>query len=268
MPPKLAVAELGHGEPLVLLHGIATDHRIWSLVAPELAVERRVVTPDLPGFGSSAPVGEDFELERVAERVARGLAGQGVTGPFDLVGHSLGGGVAIVLAATRPRLIRRLVLVAPAGLRPLPSAVSNLLAAGADAVLAARRSAAPLADVWWGRRVLLGLTAADGAQLPATLARQLVEASATARRTGPALAAITSTDLRPMLSDLHTPVGVIWGEADLTVPIRMLDDLLGARPDAVVARVAGAGHIPMVERPHEFVTALRAVLTDLSPAAT
>jgi pimeloyl-ACP methyl ester carboxylesterase len=263
MSAKLAVSEVGSGEPLVLLHGIATDSRIWSLVTPELSERRRVVTPDLPGFGRSESVGTGFELERVADRVVRGLAGQGVTGPFDLVGHSLGGGVAIVLAATRPRTVRRLVLVAPAGLRPLPQAVSNLLAAGADAVLAARRGAAPLADVWWGRRLLLGLTAADGAQLPATLARQLVEASATARRTGPALAEIASADLRPILAELTAPVGVIWGEADRTIPIRVLEDLLSARPDAVVARLPGAGHIPMVERPFEFVAALRAVLADL-----
>ena len=188
--------------------------------------------------------------------------------PFDLVGHSLGGGVAITLAAAHPRLVRRLVLVAPAGLRPFPLPVSSLLAAGADAVLAARRGAASLTDVWWGRRLLLALTAADGAELPAAVARQMVEASASAKRTGPALASITSADLRPTLARLQMPLGVLWGEADRTVPIRALDDLTSLRPGAVVARVADAGHVPMVERPDAFVMALEHVLDSLGlPAA-
>jgi pimeloyl-ACP methyl ester carboxylesterase len=260
MPALLALDEVGRGDPLVLLHGIATDRRIWTLVAPELAQRWRVVTPDLPGFGESVPVGEDFVLDEVADRIVRGLAGRGIRGPFDLVGHSLGGGVAIALAGAHPRLIRRLVLVAPAGLRPFPLPVSNLLAAGADAVLAARRGAAQLTDVWWGRRLLLALTAADGAELPASMARQMVEASASARRTAPALATITSADLRPTLAALELPTGVIWGEADRTVPIRALDDITAARPDVVVARVADAGHVPMIERPEAFVTALEHVL--------
>ena len=227
---------------------------------------RRVVTLDLPGFGGSAPVGEDFDLERVAERIVHGLSGRGIHGPFDLVGHSLGGGIAITLAANHPRLVRRLVLVAPAGLRPFPATVSNVLAAAADAVLAARRGAVSLTDVWWGRKLLLSLTAADGAELPPTLARQLVEASATAQRTAPALATITSADLRPALAQLRMPLGVIWGELDRTVPIRALDEVVKARPDARVTRISDAGHVPMVECPERFVAALQPLIQDVTTA--
>ena len=229
-----------------------------------LAETHTVYAPDLPGFGGSAPVGADFELGQVAERIVRGMAGRGIHGPFDLVGHSLGGGIAIALAAVHPHLVRRLVLVAPAGMRPFPAAVSNLLAAGADALLAARRGAVSLTDVWWGRRLLLALTAADGAELPPTLARQMIEASATARRTAPALAAITSTDLRPLLELTRMPLGVIWGEADRTVPIRALDDVLAVRPDALVTRIPAAGHVPMVEFPEEFLAALRPLIEDVT----
>ena len=157
--------EFGTGEPLVLVHGIATDRSIWDLVVGELSRTRRVVALDVPGFGASAPAGEDFVLTEVADQIVEGLALAGITGPFDLVGHSLGGGISIVLAAAHQPLVRRLVLVAPAGLRPFPAAISNLLAASADAVLAARRSAAPLTDTWWGRRLLLALTAADPADI-------------------------------------------------------------------------------------------------------
>src|ERR1700722_13228468 len=103
MPALLAAQEVGKGEPLVLLHGIATDHHIWDVVVPVLAAERQVVTLDLPGFGGSAPGGGEFDLGLVADRIVRGLAGRGLHGPFDLVGHSLGGGIAITLAAGPPR---------------------------------------------------------------------------------------------------------------------------------------------------------------------
>jgi abhydrolase domain-containing protein 6 len=264
MPRLLALEQVGTGEPLVFLHGIATDRRIWGLIDGELARERRVVTVDVPGFGESAPVGAGFDLQRVADRIVRGMAAQRVPAPFDLVGHSLGGGIAIMLAAQHPRLVRRLVLGAPAGLRPFPLAVANILAAGADAVLAARRTAAPLTDTWWGRKLLFALTAADAAELPPTLARQMVEASAAARRTAPALATITSADLRPVLAGTSMPLGVIWGEADRTVPIRALEDLLQARPDALVARIDDAGHVPMIERPEQFVAALLGLLKDVT----
>jgi pimeloyl-ACP methyl ester carboxylesterase len=264
MPPRLAIDDHGTGEPLVLVHGIATDRSIWDLTVGALARDRRVVTLDVPGFGESEPAGEEFDLREVADQIVAGLAAETVSGPFDLVGHSLGGGIAIMLAATHPQLVRRLVLVAPAGLRPLPAAISTLLAAGADAVLAARRGAAPLADTWWGRRVLLALTAADAAEVPPTIARQMIEASATARRTAPALATITSADLRFTLAHTQMPLGVIWGEADRTVPIRALDDLLQSRPDATVIRIPDAGHVPMVERPDDFVAALRTLIQDVT----
>lgn len=263
----LAVTRRGQGEPIVLVHGIATDRRIWDLVVPELARDRTVVTLDLPGFGRSSPVGDGFEIELVAERIARGLAARGVRGPFDLVGHSLGGGVAITLAALHPGRVRSMVLVAPAGLRPVPARVATLLAAGADAVLAARRGAAPLLERPWGRRLLLSLVAADAAAVPPKFARQMVDASAGAQRTAAALTEITTADLRTVLAATRMPLGVIWGESDRTVPVRALDDLLEARPDARVVTFPETGHVPMVERPTEFTAALVTLLRGGDPSA-
>ena len=130
MCARLAVEQTGSGEPLVLMHGIATDSRIWTGVLPELARARSVYTVDLPGFGRSEPVGEGFELSAVAAAIRDGLTEHGLTEPCDLVGHSLGGGVAIQFAAAYPEMLRRLTLVAPAGLRPFPPAVANLIASG------------------------------------------------------------------------------------------------------------------------------------------
>jgi pimeloyl-ACP methyl ester carboxylesterase len=260
----LAVEEAGRGETLVLLHGLATTRDIWGQVAPELARTRHVVTADLPGFGESAPAGPGYELEAVAERVARGLAAHGVRGPFDLVGHSLGGGVALTLAALRPRAVRRLVLVAPAGFAAIPRPVARVLAAAAEPVLGARRALAPLTDTEWGRRVLLAFTAADGARISPAQVRLMIGASEHARRTPEALAAITAADLRPVLRSLRMPVGVIWGAQDRTVPPRHAEAIRAERPDVEMVTIDRAGHVAMIERPQAFTAALEGLLETLA----
>ena len=258
--PLVAIDEAGEGQPLVLLHGLATSSVIWAAVVGELSRTRRVVTVDLPGFGRSEPVGADFELERVASRIAHGLAGHGVTGPYAVVGHSLGGVVAAALAATRPRSVDRLVLVAPAGLAPLPPIAARLLAAAADPLLAARRRLAPLVELPAGRRALLAFAAADGAQIAPSQARMMVRASAEARRTGAALTTAGATDLHALLDRVRAPIGVIWGDSDRTIPSAYAQVLGRARPDAPVEIIPGAGHVVMAERPTEFAAALLRLL--------
>ena len=253
----------GHGEPLVLIHGLATTAHVWDAVVPALARDRMVVTLDVPGFGASAPAGPGFALDRVADRIARTVAAHGIPTPFDLVGHSLGGAIALTLAARRPTSVRRLILVAPAGLTPLPRPASVLLPALAPGLHAARRYAAPLAASAHGRRLLLAFTAADGARMTERRARSIVDASATATRTASALRAVISADLRPLLQDSRAPLGVIWGQADRTIPARGARALLKLRPDARLELVQRAGHVLMLERPAAFVGALERLMDRL-----
>jgi pimeloyl-ACP methyl ester carboxylesterase len=263
MSTLLAVDELGHGEPLVLLHGLGATRAIWTTVAPVLARRRRVVTVDVPGFGESEPAGPGFELEAVADRIARGLAARGVGVPFDLLGHSLGAGVALTLAAARPRSVRRLVLSAPAGFATYPQPAVRVLAAGLNRMLAARRALARLTDLAWGRRLLLANVAADPRTLSPTQARFIVDASAGARRSAEALATIASADLRPLLERAPATLGLIWGEQDRTVSPRIAQVIRAVRPDAELELIARAGHVAMVERPEAYVAAVEALLTRL-----
>jgi pimeloyl-ACP methyl ester carboxylesterase len=237
-------------------------------VAPALARSRRVVLLDLPGFGGSEPAGPGFDLTDVADRIASGLAADGIGGSFDLVGHSLGAGVALTLASARPDLTARLVLVAPAGLAPVPRSASLALSASVDGLLSARRRLVGLTDLRWGRRLLLGLTAADPAAIAPTQARMMVGASAGARRTAAAFSTITGADLRPLLRELQCPLGVIWGDRDRTVPVRHVDAVRDSRPDADVVILERAGHVAMVERPDAFVAALEGLLATLPKHAT
>jgi pimeloyl-ACP methyl ester carboxylesterase len=238
------------------------------VVVPPLARSRRVITLDVPGFGQSAPAGPGFELGAVAARIAAAVREAGVVEPFDLVGHSLGAGIALTLATDSPGAVRRLVLVAPAGLAPVHPVASLVLSAGVDGALWTRRKLAALTDLRWGRRVLLGLTAADPSAIAPTQARMMIDASDGAQRTAAAFSTITGSDLRPLLARVGIPLGVIWGSLDRTVPIRHADAIRGARPDADVVVIERAGHVAMVERPDTFVEALEGLLERLPKDAT
>jgi pimeloyl-ACP methyl ester carboxylesterase len=135
-----------------------------------------------------------------------------------------------------------------------------MFVAGADPLLAVRRKLLPFADFEWGRKLLLAGAAADGAAIAPGVARRMVTASASAQRTGEALEMIGEGRLRGLLSRTDVPLGAIWGRADRTVPIVNLGALRRARPDVQVELLERAGHVPMVERPEEFVAAVRRLL--------
>jgi pimeloyl-ACP methyl ester carboxylesterase len=142
----LAIREDGAGDPIVLVHGAGTSSAIWHRAAPLLAERFRVVAPDVPGYGGSPAAGKGFALEEVTDDLVAGLEEAGVPPSYDLVGHSMGGAIAILLAARHPERVRRLVLVAPAGLAALPRVAAGLLGAIAAPFAHARRTlATPLA---------------------------------------------------------------------------------------------------------------------------
>jgi pimeloyl-ACP methyl ester carboxylesterase len=260
----VAVDVLGSGEPLVLVHGLATTGDVWRRVAPRLSRSRQVATPDVPGFGASPPAGRGFDLAAVADRLRDGLARAGMPEPYDLVGHSMGAAIAIVLADRHPDAVGRLVLVSPAGLAPVPGAIATFAGAAAELYVPLRRAGTPLADLAWGRRLLMAGGVIDGASLPSAEVRRLVGASRGARRIGPALAAVAAADLRELLADLAAPVGAIVGAGDRVVRPGTLHSLRSARPDAACETIAGAAHISMIERPAAFVAALERVLVAIS----
>jgi pimeloyl-ACP methyl ester carboxylesterase len=261
----LAIREQGDGdEPLVLVHGAGTSSAIWRRAMGLLVEGRRVVAPDVPGYGGSPPAGRGFALEEVTERLADGLEEAGVPAPYDLVGHSMGGGIAILLAAHHPERVRRLVLVAPAGLAALPRALAALLGRVAEPYAIARRTlASPLAGSALVRRLALAGVAYDGARVPPEHARAVLASSAGATRIGPGLASAAAADLQHALARVDAPLGLVWGEHDPVIPRRRIEVIRRVRPEAALRIVPDTAHAPMLERPEEFCAALEQVLSEL-----
>ncbi|HEY4413879.1 MAG TPA: alpha/beta fold hydrolase, partial [Gaiellaceae bacterium] len=105
----------GSGPPIVLVHGLGGAAPNWRLVAPALAARHRVLVPELPGHGGSAPLGGASSLDPFAEALLA-VAEAEDAAPAPWVGHSLGGLVALRAAALRPEAVDRIVLAAAAGI--------------------------------------------------------------------------------------------------------------------------------------------------------
>lgn len=259
----IAIDTAGRGEPLVLLHGVGTSRVVWRRVIPELASGRLVLAPDLPGFGESPPVRAGFSIASTAEALADALS-ERVGEPFDLVGNSLGGAVALLIARHRPELVRRLVLVAPAGFAPRPASISAVLGLLSGPSITLRRVlGTPLARSPEARRVLLWGMIAEPHRLSVGDAQAMLQASRGSSRIGAAVAAVVQADLRTELVELKLPLGVIWGERDRIIPPAALESIRALRPDLVAETIPGAAHVPQMERPEEFVAALSRVLESL-----
>jgi len=260
----IAIDEAGHGPPLVLLHGVGASRAIWRRVTPALAEDHHVIAADLPGFGESSPPPDGFALDTAAAALADALA-ERAGEPFDLLGNSLGGAVALELAVSRPDLVRRLVLAAPAGFAPRSSPVVAAAGAFSDPAVRIRRLlGAPIARSSIARRALLWGAIAEPQRLSADDARMMLRASHGSTQIGAAVAAVLRADLRSELARLEVPLGVIWGWRDRIVPISSLRHIRAVRPDAIVATIPRAAHVPHMEWPEEFVAAVRWLLGRLA----
>jgi len=103
----------GAGAPLVCVHGIGVTSRYFEPLADVLASERRVLVPDLPGWGRSAKPPRALSLPELADALAAFLDAEGISSPVPLVTHSLGCQIAVELALRRPERVSALVLVGP-----------------------------------------------------------------------------------------------------------------------------------------------------------
>jgi pimeloyl-ACP methyl ester carboxylesterase len=260
---RLRVVERGNGPKLVLLHSLFMDHSTWNAVAAELARDYTVITPDLPGYGESekpAPSRFAYDISAFTGAIADLYAALSL-GRATVVGHGLGGAIALTLAARHPELVSELVLV-------------DACAEGAQPWVYGRLAQLPLAGSLVFKqllgRSLFGayfreLFLSDARRITSERLDAYYESFNTPAARGSALATLRATvDTRSVAaqtSRIQRPTLVLWGRHDRLLPAavgqRLAREIRGARFELL-----DAGHAPQEERPAELADAVRRFLRE------
>jgi 3-oxoadipate enol-lactonase len=255
--PELAYVEAGprDGAPLVLLHSLGTDRRIWAGQLEALARDHRVLAVDSRGHGASgwaAPVdlaGWVADLDRV-------LAFAGIE-EVTLAGLSMGGVQALAYAQQRGERVRALVLADTfAELEPaLAERKTSELAS-----LAREHGMAALADAYVEETFTAGPRPAGAKAVRDAIARMPADAYVGSAE------ACFGARLGTGLHRIAAPALVLWGTRDAKTPRPLAERLASGLPNAVLEEVPGAGHLANLENPRAFTRAVRAFLRDAGVA--
>jgi pimeloyl-ACP methyl ester carboxylesterase len=262
----------GEGPVLLMIHGIAISSEHWRGVLEPLAQRHTVIAPDLPGHGMSVGGPGDYSLGNLAAGLRDLLLGLGHE-RATLIGHSLGGGIAMQFAYQFPEMIERLVLVSSGGLGPEVSPVLRAAALpGANLFIAATATAGGRVGSAIGR----GLAAVGMRPGPdvAEVARGYASLAEPQRRkaflatlrsvVGTKGQRVSATD-RLYLAE-SVPVLIVWGERDPIIPVQHGEDAHRALPGSRLEIFEGVGHMPQLEQPGRFITVLERFLAENEPA--
>ena len=264
---RVAYLDEGAGEVVVLLHGIAGSSQTWNALTRLLSGRYRVIAPDLLGHGNSTKPRSDYSLGALSALVRDILDELGIA-RATVVGHSLGGGIAMQFVYQHPGYVERLVLIGSGGLGPDVGLTLRLASLpGAELVLpviAARRLLAPGDRVWsWLRK--MGVESPRGEQLwshysslsdgPTRRAFLRTLRSVVDHR-GQAVSALSKLNSRT-----EFPVMAIWGERDTMIPVKHAYAAQQVRPDVRLEVLADVGHFPHAERPAEVAALIDDFIT-------
>ncbi|MEZ4507670.1 MAG: alpha/beta fold hydrolase [Thermomicrobiales bacterium] len=237
--------------PVVFIHGLGGSLSSWQLVMGGMAGGHRMTAVDLPGHGGSsktAPADADYSLSGLAADVAATLS-SGKRKPAVIVGHSLGGAVALDLALEHPDLVAGLVLIDSAALgSEIGQELLDLMATDGGA-----ETARGLLSLFFEDQKLVtdrGVDEMAGFQEDGGWAAQ--QAVAQAAFAG----GKQSFGLVDHLSRIDKPVLLIWGENDRVIPLPDAVAALTVFPDALLKVLPETGHVPQVERAAEVATAI------------
>ncbi|MCF2530206.1 alpha/beta fold hydrolase [Yinghuangia soli] len=254
--PAATAAEdpAGEAPPVLLVHGYAGSIADWDGVAPELAEDRRVVAYDHRGHGASTKFGDRraYGLDLLGADL-EAFAARMLPGPVDLVGHSMGGVLALRYALAHPERVRSLVLMNTAP-EPASSWGVRLLFRLLD-VLVRRRGMGPV--MWFVERMV----PVPGDASPRDLARMERQAAAVAGMDPAAFVALGKAirsypSLRDRLSAVACPVTVLSGPHDPGLQTAAAH-LAAGIPGARLVVLPGAGHNSQTEAPKEWLEAVR-----------
>ncbi len=221
----------GQGEPLVVIHGGGGDARTWWDNITELSKQYTVYAPDLPGYGGSQPLDGDYFIPELSEFLDKFAAKLGLEN-FNLVGHSLGGGIALSFALKSPHRIRKLVLVSSLCLGREIAFWVRLLSVPALMRSVGALSLAVLKGMKW---LIMRMLNPAQIIMPLSPASVYVGGSITTFRQ-------QTLVLENRLSEVRVPTLLVWGAKDPIVPVKHAYAAARAIPDCRVKVFENCGH--------------------------
>ncbi len=269
---SVSYLEAGSGEVLVLVHGMAGTAENWSPVIEPLGLRHTVIAPDFPGHGLSGPGGGDYSLGSLASGLRDLLLTLGHE-RATLVGHSLGGGVAMQFTYQFPEMVERLVLVSSGGLGPDVSPVLRAAALpGADLFISATAGVGRRVGSTLGRGMgMLGIRPSTDV---AEVARGYASLADPERRKAflATLRAVVGTEgqrvaaLDRLYLAAALPLLIVWGDRDPIIPVAHAEEAHRELPGSRLEIFEGVGHMPQCEQPGRFVASLERFLAETEPA--
>lgn len=252
----------GAGDPVVLVHGLGASAAAWRRVAPALAeAGYRVLALDLKGCGLSARPPGDYSRKALAALVCGFMDNLGVRRARAVVGHSMGGAIALEIATTRPERTDLVAVIDGQGIVHQPwivqaaAPVSPLVGTLASGVTAL----SPVAPRRFFARMYLRRIFAD----PMAVTDDLVETYAATADAGYQRAMFAmmqhladTADLAEAIRTLKAPALLVWGKQDPICPVSLGEELYAALPDAELHLIDACGHCPPEERPYETASLL------------
>ncbi len=264
-PLRLAVAEMGRGRPILLLHGLATSSYTWHAVMPELAKNHHVIAIDLRGFGASdKPLDDRYAISDQAEVVQAFIEQQNLKN-LTIVGHSFGGGITLALALKTEKdlshRIRNLILVDTIAYRqPMPiffrllelPMVGDI---GMTVVPPELQASQGLRLAYYDRSKISAREVAEYANTLYSPAAKHALIKTVEK--------IVPEDIDQVAESYKTiklPTLILWCQEDKVVPVRLGRRLHADMPSAELTVFAGCGHMPQEEKPEDTAEAIEAFL--------
>jgi pimeloyl-ACP methyl ester carboxylesterase len=253
---RINYVDLGEGDmpPAVFIHGLGGSWQNWLENIPRLALDRRCIALDLPGFSESQMPREKISVGGFATTVVEWARAVGIDEPADVIGNSMGGFIAAEIGINHADFVRRIVLCSAAGIsvthlkrRPVLT-TARMTAALTEFVIARRGTLVKRPGL---RHAILGYVFRHPTRIASDLAYNAMSGSGSPGFID-ALDALTDYDFRDRLGDVKVPVLLVWGCEDNLVPVKDADEFERLIPNARKVILEDTGHVPMLERPSTF----------------
>ncbi len=248
-------AEIGEGEPVLFVHGLAGCWRNWLENLPHFGRNHRAIALDLPGFGDSPMPSWPIDMPAYGRLIHDFCEKLGIDRVAALVGNSMGGFVSTEAVIEQPTRFERLMLVSAAGI-----SFAELEGRWVETRVVAFETLAPLLATrrrtWLtrakGRRFAFGnLVHYPNRIRPELLAEQM-EPGLRSPAFADAIRAIGGYDTRHRLTEIEIPTLVVWGLNDRIVPVEAAIGYHRLIPESRLELFERTGHVPQMERPARF----------------